>query len=185
MSAVLSRSWHVLRRVFEPKPKRFPAWVWINIASAVTIVFVVLLTIVQATWHFGVAPLVKCLPEDYFLIGQMTPERIEAGKAYRFVARDLGPVIPDRAPLVKIAAAVAGDRVEVNQSGIYINGELWGPLNYEVMTKAGVSVAEVTRRYTVPDGQVLMLGTLPRSYDGRYFGTVDRRLITGRAIPLW
>lgn len=174
-----------LRAFFRPAKQRWPAWKFLNIVSAVVLGWVLVLSTIQSTWHFGVAPLIKCLPEDYFLIGQQKPDTLERGNAYRFIAHGLGPVIPERMPLVKRAAALEGDVVSVNAGGVSVNGKFWGPLNAQVMKKAGLTVATVTRTYTVPKGRVLMLGTLPRSFDGRYFGPVETKTITGRAIPLW
>lgn len=175
-----------VKKFFAPKQgKRWPAWVFLNIVSAVVIGWVAVFSWLDSTWHLGVAPIVKCLPEDYFLVGQRRPEAIERGKVYRFTAYNLGPVIKDRTPLVKIAAAVAGDTVEVSQSGIFINGQKWGDLNPDTLRKANLTVESVTRSYTVPEGKVLMLGTLPRSFDGRYFGPVETKYFTGRVIPLW
>ena len=37
----------------------------------------------------------------------------------------------------------------------------------------------------VPEGQLFLVGTHPRSYDSRYFGFVDAREILHQALPLW
>ena len=34
-------------------------------------------------------------------------------------------------------------------------------------------------------GELLVLGTAPDSFDGRYFGPVPQSAVIGRAVPLW
>lgn len=87
--------------------------------------------------------------------------------------------------MVKYAAAVAGDRVRVDATGIYINDKKWGDLNPYVMRKTKMDIAKVARSYTILEGHVLMLGTLPRSFDGRYTGQIPLSRIDGKAVPLW
>jgi conjugal transfer pilin signal peptidase TrbI len=87
--------------------------------------------------------------------------------------------------LVKYAAAVPGDTVRVDATGIYINGTRWGPLNERVLRSASLSVSDVSVQYVVPDGKFVALGTLPLSYDSRYWGPVDMTSVRGRAFPIW
>jgi len=176
-----------IKRFFFPKiEKRWAPHVFANIVSIVVICWVLFFSVVQANWHLGIDPQeVKCLPYDYFVIAQKRPEQIVSGRFYRYTAKGLGAPLKDGTPLVKIAAAVAGDQVEVNRNGIFINGKKWGDLNRYVLDKTKHTVEGVTRKYVVGQGEVLLLGTLPRSYDGRYFGPVAIKQVTGRAWPVW
>jgi conjugal transfer pilin signal peptidase TrbI len=36
----------------------------------------------------------------------------------------------------------------------------------------------------VPNGYVLLMGTEPRSYDGRYWGFAPQKMVIDRAIPI-
>lgn len=176
-----------LKAYFFPKiEKRWKPHVFMNILSAVVIAWVLFFSYLNANWHLAIDPqVVKCLPYDYFVVAQNKPEDIVSGRFYRYTAVGLAPVMKDGTPLVKIAAAVAGDKVDVNEKGIFINGKKWGDVNSYVMNKTSRSLASVTRSYVVAPGEVLLLGTLPRSYDGRYFGPVAIKQVTGRAFPLW
>lgn len=175
-----------LRRMFTPAPRKYTPHQFINIACAITIVFVLFFTWLQSAWHLNVAPqAVKCLPETYFLVKQSIPERIERGKVYTYRSKGLEPLLPDNVNMGKIAAGVPGDVVRISAAGISINGQHWGDLNPEVVAKAGLDLEALFTQYTIPDGKYLMLGTLPRSYDGRYWGLVDAQQVTGRAYPLW
>jgi len=83
--------------------------------------------------------------------------------------------------VAKLVAGVPGDMVEVTAQGISINGRHWGPLNAIVLEKSGKTAESVTRSFEIPEGELLLLGTLPRSYDGRYWGTVKLEQVIGRA----
>lgn len=176
-----------LKRFFSPKGgKRWPAHVFLNIVSAVVIAWVLIFSWLEANWHVGVdIQEIQCLPYDFFMVGQKVPAMVERGKIYQYTASGLEPVVKDGTPMVKIAAAVAGDEVVVTADGVSINGTFWGPLNPIVLEKTGKTPTGVQASYVVPKGKVLMLGTLPRSYDGRYWGLVDSKQITGRALAIW
>lgn len=180
------RGW--LKRAFAPAggKKRWAPHVFVNIVSAVVIGWVLAFSWLQANWHLGVdIQTVQCLPYEFFLVRQKPPAEVERGKIYEYASTGLAPVVKDGTKMTKIAAGVAGDVVVVDARGIAINGQLWGPLNPEVMKKTGKTLDQVVARYVIPEGKVLMLGTLPRSYDGRYWGLIDTAQVQGRAIALW
>ena len=175
-----------LRRLFTPAPRKYTPHQFMNITCAIAIVFVLFFMWLDGAWHLNVAPQeVKCLPQTYFLVSQERPEHIERGKVYTYRSQGLAPLLPDNVNMGKIVAGVPGDLVSVTAEGISINGQHWGPLNLEVVEKAGLELSELYTEYTIPDGKYLMLGTLPRSYDGRYWGLVEKRQFIGRAYPLW
>ena len=39
--------------------------------------------------------------------------------------------------------------------------------------------------HTIPAGELLLVGTHPRSFDSRYIGVVDGQLLQFRVHPLW
>jgi conjugative transfer signal peptidase TraF len=90
-------------------------------------------------------------------------------------------------PLLKTAAAVAGDEVTVTSSGVVVNGvpvEDTAPLDRDEAARplrsfpAGV--------YPVPSGQLWVLSRhQPRGFDSRYFGPVPVPNVRGVARPLW
>lgn len=188
MSSVASphRKPGFVRRLFKPAPKKYSATQFLNIASGAAIVGILFFTWMSATWRINIDPQeVRCLPQSTFLVRQKAPDVIERGKIYTYRAVGLEPLLPDGSNMGKIVAGVPGDTVRVNVDGIHINGETWGPLNPEVIEKAGLETESLYTEYTIPEGRYLMLGTLPRSYDGRYWGLIDQSQFQGRAYPLW
>lgn len=170
-----------------PAPvKKYTPHQFLNIASAFVIVGVLLFSWVSANWNLSFDPQkVKCLPYFLYIQAKGDPGMIERGKIYTYKARGLKPIVPDGTTMGKIAAGVPGDRVLVNDRGIFINGEFFGPLNDYVITKVKLAREDLFKEYVIPDGKYLMLGTLPRSYDGRYWGLVDHKQLAGRAYPVW
>lgn len=175
-----------LKRLFTPAPRKYTSTQFINITCAIAIVFILFFTWLQSSWHLNVAPQeIKCLPQSYFLVRQSAPDQIERGKIYTYRSKGLAPLLPDNVNMGKVAAGVPGDVVRTAADGIYINGVKWGDLNPIVLEKAGIKAESLYGEYTIPGGKYLMLGTLPRSYDGRYWGLVERSQFIGRAYPLW
>ena len=102
--------------------------------------------------------------------------------------RTPGLSCPDRAvPLLKPVVARAGDIVEVSAQGIAVNGQLLpntAPLPADVAGR--VLTAWPEGSYAVRRGTVWVASTHSRgSYDSRYMGPIDIRLIRGRLRPLW
>jgi conjugative transfer signal peptidase TraF len=88
-------------------------------------------------------------------------------------------------PLLKRLAAVAGDVVQIAPAGICINGE---PIPQTSQMKTdGLARPLPSPRFNgvLGSGQALVVASLsPRSFDGRYFGPVDRRDLSGAVRPI-
>jgi conjugative transfer signal peptidase TraF len=90
-------------------------------------------------------------------------------------------------PLLKTAAAVAGDMVMVTRSGVTVNGvpvEDTMPLDHD-------GTGRLLRPYpagahSVPPGQIWLLSShQPLGFDSRYFGPVPAANVRGVARPVW
>ena len=92
--------------------------------------------------------------------------------------------LPRGVPLLKEVAAVPGDRVCRRGPAISVNGTSVGTardvdsLNRPMPDWQGCLVLPADRIF-------LMNLSVPDSFDGRYFGPVERGRIIGRAIPIW
>jgi conjugal transfer pilin signal peptidase TrbI len=168
-----------------PKRERWSAWTVLNITCAAFLGWVLFYTVLGSVVRIGFDPQpVRCLPWRLYVIRTSAPATIERGKVYQYYARGI-PLMPEGTRVVKYAAAVAGDTVDVDASGIRIDGRLWGPLNPQVLAKAHLTLAQVTKHYVIPPGKVVMLGTLPHTYDSRYFGPIPTSDVVARAYPIW
>ena len=87
-------------------------------------------------------------------------------------------------PLIKAIGALPGERYCVTNRALYIDGHRRGPVF--TVDDQGLPLPKLRGCFTVPRGEFLPLGThSPKSFDGRYFGTVPLTLIRYRAVPLW
>jgi conjugative transfer signal peptidase TraF len=91
--------------------------------------------------------------------------------------------IPPNVPLVKRAAARAGDRVCANGSHILINGH--ASAIRQQRDKEGRPLPWWNGCATLALGSVFLLMPRPDSFDGRYFGPTQPTDIVGRAKLLW
>ena len=90
---------------------------------------------------------------------------------------------------IKRVVGLPGDRVELRDRKIYINGERWDE-RFGV-NKGGAYGEEAEKSvsfgpYTVPDGAVFAMGdNRDRSYDSRYWGPVPIEDIKGKALIIY
>lgn len=124
----------------------------------------------------------QCLPYDVFLI-DFKDQALSRGDFIAFHARGMAPYIPDGTVIIKELAGVPGDRVVVDKGVVIVNDANRGEL--DLVEKLNASAEHYSRNETVPDGKMWVMGTLPRSFDSRYWGYVEPDQIIGRAYALW
>ncbi|MDE2167765.1 MAG: S26 family signal peptidase [Alphaproteobacteria bacterium] len=102
--------------------------------------------------------------------------------AARTLAAERG-YLPFDVPVVKHVAALTGDIVCTHDSIITIDSRT-----------AAKRLAADTRGRPLPawtgcrvlhGGQVFLLNAAPDSFDGRYFGPVERRAVLGKLVAIW
>jgi len=99
----------------------------------------------------------------------------------------------DGTRLIKRVVAVAGDRVQLHDGYLSINGqplqhalagELFGnkQVSLDLEEGGGPDIAGIT----IPAGKLLVLGDhRGNSFDGRFFGFVDAGKVYGRAVAIY
>lgn len=110
---------------------------------------------------------------DYVLVG--VPERVRKLVEER-------RYLPRNVPFIKHVAGVAGDEICRHGETVSING-----IAAAIAQKAdglGRSLPDWQGCRVLTENQIFLLQGHPRSFDGRYFGPVDRRLVIGRATRL-
>lgn len=184
--------WDVIARFIRggkpPPAKRWSPTFVLNLVSGTAIVMIVAMQWLIANYALGLTfHDVKCMPGTAFWVARENLEigDIERGRIYSYRADGLLPLVPNGQLMGKVAAALPGDRVDVDADGVRINGKKWGDLSPIVLEKAKLTVEGVTRSFVVGPDEVLMLGTLPRSYDGRYWGPVKATQLVGRTWRIW
>jgi len=126
-----------------------------------------------------------CLPGKLFLV--LKQERqVCRDCLVAFRADNRAWPYPPDARFVKLVRGGAGDTVEIDNQG---NVVLTGPGGYEfraslepqVMALLHKELPDFAARYEIPPGSYFVMGTLPDSYDSRYWGLVGPEQVVGRA----
>jgi signal peptidase I len=93
-----------------------------------------------------------------------------------------------RVNYIKRCVAVAGDEIQIKDKVLYINGkELINPSTSK-FTDRGILPTGIGNRdnfgpYVVPKGYLFMMGdNRDNSYDSRFWGPLDRKLVLGKAM---
>lgn len=125
----------------------------------------------------------RCLPERVY-VGYPRTDILNRGDIVSFRANNrmmFDLMTGNR--IAKIVAGVAGDYVKSNEMGTFVNGHKLGersPISIKNLAAKGKQPLDVDR--VLQPGEIFVLGTLPRSFDSRYWGvmaasSVDRLVI--------
>lgn len=82
------------------------------------------------------------------------------------------PSCNGKVPLLKRVVAIAGDRVEVGDEGVRINGKLLPMSRPKTVTRSGERLPIASGEHVLKDGEIWAAGEHEDSFDSRYFGPV-------------
>ena len=105
----------------------------------------------------------------------------EVPEEARALATDRG-YLPSDMPLIKRVAGLEGDRICRIAAFVLVNGTLAAIARRNDSQARPLPAWESCE--TLGPNRVFLLQDDPRSFDGRYFGPIDRALVLGRATPL-
>lgn len=151
---------------------------FIHIAIAIVVGVLIVIFVGQRTIVHDISMEPTLVEGDNLLVEKL---------GFRFGWLQRGDIIVFKSPqedkqLIKRLVAIEGDKVEINEGKVYVNGKpfLIG-LPKEAETPAGSNPGY--SNLTVPEGFVYVLGdNRPFSLDSTEFGPIDKNWITGRAI---
>ena len=125
------------------------------------------------------------LPEGFY---QKKARAVEKGSLvlFRLPAGELSARPYARENLIKQVVAVAGDRICIETTGVRVNGQLLANSAQLPVDRAGLPLPRLNLEdYTLKTGELLAMSTYnPRSFDGRYFGPVQRADVLSVLEPL-
>ncbi|WP_454883453.1 S26 family signal peptidase [Sphingomonas oryzagri] len=116
------------------------------------------------------------LVRDDLVVARLAPDagRLASDRAY----------LPLGVPVVKHVGGVPGDRICGSVAAVTIDGRI--TVRRLRSDGRGRPLPAWFGCMTLRSDQVLLLNAdVPDSFDGRYFGSTGRRLIIGKAYPLW
>ena len=161
--------------------------VWASKVGAATLVLVLLGSVFLSRFQIGVdTQSDKCIHGTVFLIDKADKE-LERGALFAYRSRGTKWIYPDGTLMVKAMQGLPGDRVEVTPDfEVRVNGIH----KAQGLPLAGtLTASEARRRFcgsaTLQSDEAWMLGTLPHSFDSRYWGPIKTEQIVGRAYVVF
>ena len=155
------------------------------VVFAVGIFFFIYLLIMRPHKISGQSMMPNFQDAEYLLTEKVTyytrnPER---GDVVVFM-----PPVSTTDEYIKRVIGLPGELVLLKDSHVYINDKLLNEpyLKDSVVTTGGSFLGD-DKEYKVPDGQYFVMGdNRPNSSDSRYWGTITKKVISGRAwIAYW
>lgn len=142
---------------------------------------------VYLTGRFGLlvdAQVERSLPGVRVLLIDRERTEVVRGGIYAFPSQGLEPWIKDGQLVVKIADGVPGDRIEISEAGVRVNGSevVSGLILAKTLHR---DVGTFVRTETVQPGQAFMLGRAINSFDSRYWGPIEQSRIVGNVHILF
>ena len=126
----------------------------------------------------------QCLPSHRWFLIDRHDREVTQGGIVAFAALGLDPYFRDGQTLIKRAAGVPGDRVEVGLETVRINGATVGE-RLALARALKRPPTDFLRDDVVPPGHLWMMGATADSFDSRYWGFLPEGQVIGRAYALW
>lgn len=126
----------------------------------------------------------RCLPDKWVYLIDTYNKDIWRGDLIAFRAERMTPYFKDGQIIVKIAAGVTGDHIQVDNQQTTINGS---PIieGLPLARKLKKSPARFKRDETIPPAAYWVTGQTEKSFDSRYWGYVYDHQVIGRAYALF
>jgi len=170
------------------------------LTTAVLLTVLTMAVLAATLMGYGIAVNIEpCLPMgDYFLTPAGHGIGIKRGDTVQFCPPENNSIVlfgvrrgwlgaggcPDGVmPMLKQVAALPGDTVTFTPDALVINGVVVHNSKSRTTTLSGLAMPHIEYgTYTVPANEFLPLGTnSPDSFDGRYFGFVNEKILLHKA----
>lgn len=157
-----------------------------SIVLALSVFVLLYLFVAQPNQVKGSSMVPNFIDGEYLLTDKLTYQfsQPKRGDVVVFKAPATEPCAEDECEYIKRIIGLPGDKVMVENSQVYLNGQLLNQsfLPEDFVTDPGEYCQEGVE-VTVPDGEYLVFGdNRSHSRDGREFGPIKRDLILGKAF---
>jgi signal peptidase I len=152
---------------------------WIAIiAVALSVALLVRATVVQAFWipSTSMTPTLKV--GDRLLVDKVSFQVREIHRGEIIVFERPATLKEDFKDLIKRVIGLPGDTVEGHDGGVFVNGKRLP----EPYLPAGLTTKDFPPQQVPIDNYFVMGDNREVSWDSRYWGTVERKLVVGKAI---
>lgn len=125
-----------------------------------------------------------CLPYRTFVIDRLD-HRVEPGNLVSFRTFGMSAEIRPDAIFTKLVAGGPGDRVRIDEAGVFVNEAMIGPVFGDVAQRLGRSVESFYGEYVLEPGEFFLVGTEDSSFDSRFYGPVPKSQFVGQTYGVW
>ena len=126
----------------------------------------------------------RCLPDKWIYLIDTYNKDIWRGDLMAFRAERMAPYFKDGQIIVKIAAGVTGDHIQVDSRQTTVNGSLIIE-GLPLAEKLKKPASSFKRDETIPPSAYWLTGKTDKSFDSRYWGYVYDPQVIGRAYALF
>lgn len=126
----------------------------------------------------------RCLPDKWIYLIDTYNKDIWRGDLMAFRAERMSPYFKDGQIIVKIAAGVTGDHIQVDSRQTTVNGSLIIE-GLPLAEKLKKPASSFKRDETIPPAAYWLTGKTDKSFDSRYWGYVYDHQVIGRAYALF
>lgn len=143
------------------------------------------IVLLASRFSLAIAPQAAlCLPPyRVWLIDKDDTEPVR-DEIFAFKSKGLAPVFADGTNIVKVLKGMPGDKVSVSTAVTMINGSVVGE-GLAVAAQYHIDPQRYVRQGRIEPEHFWFLGRTLDSFDSRYWGSVERSQIFGRAYPIW
>lgn len=129
---------------------------------------------------------IKCIPEYTMYLVDKGSTDIQRGSLYAFNSKDLSPIYSENTRMLKYLIAIPGDEVQItHDETILVNGKKVASGLKHAEEMLGRPISDFVGKATLAENEYWFLGTSDESFDSRYWGSVTRDKIVGRAYGLF
>lgn len=174
------------RCVEQHLPCRWPLWNWWIKVITLTALLLLCGWLFAMRFSIGVNPqAVGCIRGSLFVIDHLdrTPRR---GRVFAYRAMQAEPIYANGTLMAKVLVAGPGDTVEVTPDfRVLVNEKTFARGLPHLKFADELTVKQFVGKRVLKADQYWMLGTLPMSFDSRYWGPIHADQIVGRAYVLF
>lgn len=126
----------------------------------------------------------QCLPYWTFVIDRQDLD-VERGDLVSFRTFGLSAQVRPDAVFTKLVAGQPGDRIRIDDEGVFVNNAMIGPVFEDVAKALKRDVSSFHGEYVLEDGEFFLVGTQPSSFDSRFYGPVPATQFVGQTYGVW
>lgn len=126
-----------------------------------------------------------CLKTKLFLVDTWSKD-VKRGQLAAFYMEKPNKLFDTGLKWIKLVAAEGGDTVEVTYDNLVVNGNEEHQINlWYSLSELNMNMSDIQAHVQVDPEHFFMVGETPTSYDSRYWGTVEKQHIIGRAYAIF